>query len=52
MIKIILLYFVISFIIGCIIGVIHYKREQNKMINNYVRILEEQELLRKRLGQK
>ena len=36
----------------CIIGAIRYKLEQKQMIDNYVRMLEEQELLRKRLGQK
>ena len=52
MIKFILLCLGIGFIIGCIIGVIRCKHEQKKMIDNYVRMLEEQELLRKRLGQK
>ena len=52
MIKIILLIWCISFVIGCIAGVIRYKLEQKQMIDNYVRMLEEQELLRKRLGQK
>lgn len=56
MIKIILfcwfISFVIGFVISCIIGTIRCKREQKQMIDNYVRMLEEKELLRKRLGQK
>ena len=52
MIKFILLCLGIGFVIGCIIGAIRYKLEQKQMIDNYVRMLEEQELLRKRLGQK
>lgn len=52
MIKFILLCLGIGFVIGCIIGAIRYKLEQKQMIDYYVRMLEEQELLRKRLGQK
>ena len=52
MIKIILLSLVTSFVIGCIAGAIHYKLEEKRMMDNYVRMLKEQELLRKRLGQK
>lgn len=52
MIKIILLSLVISIVIGFIAGAIRSKLKEKRMMDNYVRMLKEQELLRKRLGQK
>lgn len=49
--KLVLSSMIASFIIGCIAGIIKYRKEQREMTDAFVEMLKQQELLRKKIGQ-